>query len=552
MAQPFDIAEILCLICEQAQRSDLARLLTTSRLFFDCAAPIVWSILPRSAPVILMRLLPDGDTHLEYRLKHKFIRKHRPVDAQSLTRFNLYAPYVKQLAEGLGSHRRWKKLFKLVDTRPILPNLKVFKVSISSWNPDPAPYIAACLTPTLVEINYSLDVISFMEPQHFSNFVSNIAQQCPNIRSLKLGYATRRIIIGPIHAAELANSLGQLYNLRALELGLIAFDAKVLTALSSLPNLESLIISEAPNTYPLPMDPVPEDQWKRVDIFLPHDSFPNLQHLGIDPCFDLGILIRMWNIASFVQNLTSVSVRMGAYKSVTELQFRSFIRSICQNSPFISTLFLSFPCWSEELPLLSPEIMDNLAQLPLQHLRFQKDDNYPLTTPRCDSERFALTFSRIEYLRILGYCFTFKDLIFIAKHMHQLHQLWLKVEIDKDWPSRDELSSLTLTPSPRRLYFELKIAHTTPGDERLTLILYGLPIEKVEAIALGLHKLWPKGVTCGTNLRPDRDGRLRCTDAINAALRRLREVDGHGDWEEVVPLKHLRKSVLPWLKGFDA
>ncbi|KAJ1305775.1 hypothetical protein OPQ81_010505 [Rhizoctonia solani] len=554
VTQLFEYPEILYLICEQAQRSDLARLLTTSRLFFDCAVPFVWRSLPESAPTILMRLLPDSDTHLKHHLRNKFIKELQPLDSQSLVRFNLYVPHVKQLAQGLGSHRIWKKLLKLVGTRPILPNLQVLKVSILGMVQDPVSYLSACLTPTLTEIDYHYGGHPYVEPHLLSHFVSSIAQKCPNIHSLKLGYVARHITIGPTHASKLANALRQLHNLRVLGLGPVVLDPKVLSAISSLPNLESLTLNEAPN----PINPrtrrlSSEEPQKRIEFSLSDETFPNLQHLGIDPCRELESVIRIWNITALVQRLMSVSIRIVPYISVPQLQFHRFIRAICRRSPFVSILSLSCSGSSNYIQLLSPEIVDNLAQLPLQRLRLWRDEHYDIfasASPRCDSEHFALAFSGMECLQIWGYHFTFKDLVFIAKHMSRLQQLWVTIEMDKDWPSKEKLSSLSLTPSPSQLYFDLNIVHTISANRRPTPIYYGLTNEKAEEIAAGLHALWPKGVVCDNYQPPYNDGRLRCTDEINTALRRLRGVHGDDDWAKLIPLKYPRKRIHPWLERF--
>ncbi|CAE6430042.1 unnamed protein product [Rhizoctonia solani] len=131
MVRHLDIPEILCLICERAQRSDLARLLTTSSLFFDCAVPFVWKNLPKSASVILMNLLPNVDKYLNTNLNATLVAdlcdNLQPLDAQFLVRFNLYAPHVKRLVRHYRNKQLnvvWDRLFKLVDARPIMPNLE--------------------------------------------------------------------------------------------------------------------------------------------------------------------------------------------------------------------------------------------------------------------------------------------------------------------------------------------------------------------------------------------------------------------------------------------
>ncbi|KDN38483.1 hypothetical protein RSAG8_09468, partial [Rhizoctonia solani AG-8 WAC10335] len=117
------------------------------------------------------------------------------------------------------------------------------------------------------------------------------------------------------------------------------------------------------------------------------------------------------------------------------------------------------------------------------------------------------------------------------------------------WPSKDELSSLALTPSPSQLYFHLQLVNLVPDLEDITEKRDGLPKEKVDAMAMALRALWPKGVICRTCRRPDKDGKPSYTDEINTVLVRLRAVDEHNGQTEVIPLKH-RKRVPQWFGRF--
>ncbi|KAJ1305804.1 hypothetical protein OPQ81_010534 [Rhizoctonia solani] len=119
------------------------------------------------------------------------------------------------------------------------------------------------------------------------------------------------------------------------------------------------------------------------------------------------------------------------------------------------------------------------------------------------------------------------------------------VETDKDWPSRDELSSLAITPSPSQLYFDCQILHTIPGDWRPTPVCYGVSNETVEAIAAGLHALWPAGVIRGNYPPPKNPRKLNFVEAVNASLRRMHEVNGQGNWAEVVRSKQLCTCAPP-------
>ncbi|CAE7170960.1 unnamed protein product [Rhizoctonia solani] len=534
MAKVFEIPELLSLICKQAWRSDLARLLTTSRLFFECALPVIWESPPESAPIILMRLLPDADLYLENPLDTTFAAGLQPLDAQSLARFNFYAPYIKQVARHQRNRQAdvvWDRLLRLVDTRPILPQLEVLKFSLSMTKfslQDPVQFVSVYLCPTLVEIDLTRKPDSIIEPQDLSDLVSSIALHCPHIRSLKLNNITT--FLRSFNTSELATSLAQLHDLRVLGLGPIALVPRMTTALSSLPHLESLILNE---TYHSPNS---EDLLKPLDCILP-SGFPALQHFGIKPSFDFERAARVWNLSALAQNLTSVSVRIDV--EITRIDFRSFVRAICQRSPLITALALDFSDSPNYLGFLVADIIDDLALLPLQYLWLCGRDR---GITHWDSEKFALAFPKMERLRIRGYYLTFKDLKFIAMHMPRLRQLSVRVRLNTEWPSKDELSSFALTPSQSRLYFHLQLdkLHPIRGPR---MVMEALPNEEVEMLALGLHILWPKGVICEPQQRSDKGGKPSYTDQINTALRGLGKFSEH-DAMEVD--SHPRKRLPEW------
>ncbi|CAE6534401.1 unnamed protein product [Rhizoctonia solani] len=481
MMRPFEIPEILSLICEQARKFDLARLLTTSRLFFDCAVPVIWRSLPESAPMILMKLLPDADSYLKHNLDAALAGSLQPLDVQSLVRFNFYAPYVKQIAR----HRRnkqsniiWDRLLKLVDTRPILPKLEVLKISLSvpSRNeiPDPVSYLSAYLSPTLVEIDHVRNTFTSMEPEWLSYLVSVVVQHCPHLHTLKLSNATRYTVLRPVHADELAKSLGRLRNLRVLGLGQATLAPKVLMALGALPNLESLTISETSGSWGL------GETSKMTDDSLPHGSFPALQYLGINFVLEaLGNerIAQIWDVTTLVQRLTFVSVCISG--SATRTQIHGFVYAMCRSSPSITALSLDYSDSAGEVGLISPGMIDVLAQLPLRRLWLWGKVLHD-SRPPWDGERFALAFPKMEDLRIRGHCFGFKDLTFMAKDMPQLQHFSAKIKMNKGWPSRDEVFSLAPRPSPSQMYL-LQMARPTPIYE--TEIHHGLPNDKIEAIA---------------------------------------------------------------------
>ncbi|KAH7335986.1 hypothetical protein B0J17DRAFT_719650 [Rhizoctonia solani] len=558
MVQIFDIPEVVCLICEQARRTDLARLLTTSRLFFGCAMPLVWRSLPESAPMILMNLIPDNNKYLNANLNTKlvatFLDNLRPLDALALARFNLYAPQVKRVVR----HRRnkqtnvmWNRLLKLVGTYPILPNLEELKVSLGLPResryiaPDPYSFLSAYLNPNLVQIEdlYRHKDLP-MEQQKLCDLLSNIVQRCPQIRSLKLSSAASGASMAPKYAHEFANSLGQLCNLRILRLNSMALNPPTLAALISLPKLESLTLGEE----------LRPEEWLRpgespgsFKVILPDGSFPALQHLGVKVCFMIQSAVQIWGIAALVEHLTSISVCIRVPADSDEI--RHLVRTICRCSPSVTALSLDCTRAIGCATLLASGIVEDLAPLHLQHLSlYGNDNNYGGAWP--SSEQIALAFPNMECLRIHGYSFSFEDLVFIAKYMPRLQQLSMRVQVNTDWPSSDELFSLALTPSQSRLYFHFSGARPAPG--RLAGARFMIPNEKVEAVAAGLHALWPNGVVCEAYQRLGKDTEPSWTDKVNTTLGQLRasRVGEHYNQIVIIPRQHGRGRVPPWLGVF--
>ncbi|KAJ1302245.1 hypothetical protein OPQ81_001066 [Rhizoctonia solani] len=538
MAHFFEIPELLSLVCEQTRRSDLARLLTTSRLFFECAMPFVWRSLPQSAPIILLRLLPNADAYLNTNLNEALVQaileNLHTLDPQSLVRFNLYAIHVKRIVrhnQNKQSNVAWDRLLKLVGARPILPNLEVLKIPINPPRHFPGEingrelisYFTAYLSPTLVEIDSTRGPDLYMEPENFTPLVSRIAQECPHLKSLKLKAWTGPSGVGH-DPNKLAGSLVQFHNLCSVTLGFVALDPRVLVSLGTLPNLESLNIDESTGG----------EEWidsESPPISLPDGSFPALRHLGISVYFGCLAIYQIWNINALVQCLTSISVPILGIGDPAEAC--NFIRTICKASPLVTDLCVN-SIRSPRIDFLSSAIIDYLAQLPLERLRLSWKD---LSNQYCGGEYFVRAFPNMKSLRIRGYTFSFKDLVLMAKYMPELQYLSVLIEVNVGWPTRQELPALGLAPSPSQL--ELHFVSSGSG--------LGTPNEAIEGIAAGLLALWPSGVTCVAYSRSDKGSEMGWMDRVNAELKRLRKVSGHGNSQTEVGLRKYIKRVPPWL-----
>ncbi|KAH7334515.1 hypothetical protein B0J17DRAFT_110632 [Rhizoctonia solani] len=146
-------------------------------------------------------------------------------------------------------------------------------------------------------------------------------------------------------ADELASSLGRLHNLRVLTLGTASLEPKVLIALSSLPNLESLVLEEWSGEWGLGKAPNP------IDISFPQGSFSALQHLRIKPCFDPEPMGQTWCLTALALRHKFISVYIRT--SATPPQVCGFVRAICRYSPFVTALSLRCIGSANDLILLS-------------------------------------------------------------------------------------------------------------------------------------------------------------------------------------------------------
>ncbi|CAE6354937.1 unnamed protein product [Rhizoctonia solani] len=517
--------------------------------------PFIWKNLPVSAPIILLRLLPDSYIHLNTNLGtiivETLLERLQPLDSQSLTRFNIYAPFVKRIVRhhrDKQSNVAWDRLLRLVDTRPILPNLEALSVSLAADNrfnqyQGFIPHLKAYLSPTLVEIDdpRTTDAYLYMEPLDLARLLSGIAEECPHLSTLKLQSATGRPYIEEIHGSdELARSLGKFCDLRVVRLGLAVLDPKVIVVLASLPKLKSLSLNQS--SFPGTM-PGSDEDLDPLSISLPPGSFPALRHLGIYAHHGFKIAYNIWGITGLVRGLTSVCVH--ALIDCARTQLCELIRAISQSSPLVTSLHIECSR-APEIALLSDKIVDCLALLPLQHLRLSGKDRAERRS-YCGGELLALALPKLESLQISGYSFSFTDLTHMAKYMPRLQTLSIPVRAKVHWPLGRELHTLMLAASPSRL--ELQFLSCNFATCLPAIASFENPVGAVEAVAAGLHELWPKGVTCGT-YRKVADGLgISWINQLNAELKRLRKAHEYGSPQTEVARICSRKRGPPWVGG---
>ncbi|KAF8606215.1 hypothetical protein BDV93DRAFT_363455 [Ceratobasidium sp. AG-I] len=92
-----EVPELIGLICEHTEDSDLASLLRVSQRLFYCVAPLVWRDVSRITELIT--LLPNNSGKLQLRLE--------PYDQTQLARFNIYTPFIQTFELWIDTHEGW-------------------------------------------------------------------------------------------------------------------------------------------------------------------------------------------------------------------------------------------------------------------------------------------------------------------------------------------------------------------------------------------------------------------------------------------------------------
>ncbi|KAG8765401.1 hypothetical protein FRC12_007505 [Ceratobasidium sp. 428] len=452
----FSISEIVALICDYLEFRDLVNLLAVSRTFFHCASPHVWTEL--SSPQPLVGLLPHvGPDGLFERVRYP----EQLLDQQSLFRFNLYAPLVRQITVAHIEKKTklaWYFLLGKTPRRPLLPGLRRLVVDIR-WCALHEPLevlmcTLALLCSSLVEISVRPpddDSIpphtdAWTEPPLASLLLQNLAQTTPDLERLQLRVLSQRQI--PYTKSSLFSSLAALRNLRTLHCSTAMIDSPIMLLLSTLPELHSLQI-DAPATNQLDYahyNGNPEYDLSLEDLMLPPHSFPGLRHLNIQylPC---RVVSQLWSSAPLVRQLISVHVRFHP---------------------------------DDAVPVDSPVMNSTICDI-CRAVLIQLSSTWTLAVG-----------PNVEYLDIDLADVTLDDLVLIAQHLPKLQFLVVDL-LPMEWPRDLEKYSITPSTSTLRLGSRFMFSSQTvllDLDEDESMEDY------INLMAQHLHTLWPNGISC--------------------------------------------------------
>ncbi|KAG9096682.1 hypothetical protein FS749_007978 [Ceratobasidium sp. UAMH 11750] len=504
--------DIIVMICAYIKDPDLAGLLTVSRGFFRCVVPRIWRRLPDAQP--LLSLIPTEC--FEAKTSAQLI--DLPEDESWLARFDLYAPFVKQLHLEPSSNNKepnWRSISNAVARRPLLPNLCQLILDVASklkylprgfGSSEDLEGINAFISPSLLDIRLPSGLSSWLVPNTASRLLKNIVDTA----ELKVLHIYVHVGMGNPDSAF--QTLSRFQHLRALKCTTAMVDCEKLRLLGTLPRLESLQIV-SPGEWHVSED---EDEDPPGNWVLPATSFPMLRHLSAHELPD-SMIVRFWRLTSFIQPLVSLGAK---FRSETSSQ--DVICNIFKGSPRLQELSLDLSDLND--PEVPAAAIDHIKKLPLQRLRILGPDINELTP-------LTLDMVNLEYLELDNYAYlTIDDMISIAKHMPKLRFLSLGyLNFDRSWELESwNVESDLATPSPSTLCL---VAEFRFNHSFMDWKLFGKGSTTTEEIfgfiAQSLCTLWPRGVQC-EDVRPDfilqrsaDAGHLRTLNQKIVALNRL-------------------------------
>ncbi|KAG9101806.1 hypothetical protein FRC06_002591 [Ceratobasidium sp. 370] len=410
----FATYDIIALICANAKYSDLAGFLTVSRGFFRCAAPHIWRQLPNAQPLLDLVLNEDRGA------KKTTESADLPEDKSRLSRFEFYAPFVKELFlhSAFKKKPNWHSLSNAVSHRPLLPNLSRLILDVPSeqkyssytfGSTEDLACLNAFICPSLVDIRLPSGFSLWLFPDAASGLLKNVVDTAPELKVLHICI---HIDMGNVDAAF--RNIARFRNLRALKCTSVMIDGEKLRSLGTLPQLESLQIVSAEDVG-LSDD---EDRVPPGDWMLPAQSFPMLRHLSVYELPD-SMVAQLWRLTSLVRSLVSVGVKFQSESSSSEI-----IRTICRCSPEMQELSLDLSDLDDQV--VPATVVEHIRKLPLQRLRMLGTDIDELAP-------LLSSMTNLEYLEVDDYTsLTIEDLISIAKYMPKLRFL-SSTCLDPDW-----------------------------------------------------------------------------------------------------------------------
>ncbi|QRW00023.1 hypothetical protein RhiJN_28041 [Ceratobasidium sp. AG-Ba] len=366
--------------------------------------------------------------------------KYNPLDDERITRFLIYAPFVKAIVNSSNtiSTWDWEILTSRVAIRPLFPNLR--RLSLDNLffrmqgSDEEFAFIETLIAPKLLHFRLPGYLSPWVSSYQAGKIISSIACTCLKLKSLSI--AVRHSSESP-NIGTVLRPIAGLTNLHYLEINHVGLHSETMLILGSLPQLESMVVFSGSRAADDPIStPLNED-----DFSLPVSSFPALQHLAITEASPRQIN-RLWRAPPLVKGLRSVQIvfqaRCGAYR----------LDSLLEGSPHLLELSITTSSNSEWLTVLptSLTLLGSTGENSLKRLKFRM----LMSPPAMMFGTLVCAFTNVVRLDLCPFFVDFDRLALIASRLPLLKYLDANIHFNY-WPMTHWQHTSAVT-SPSSLY----------------------------------------------------------------------------------------------------
>ncbi|KAG8716726.1 hypothetical protein FRC08_008925 [Ceratobasidium sp. 394] len=322
----FSQADLLHQVTLESDSEDWPSLARVSRSFFSVTAPLIWRDVEGVHNILA--LIPGIEIQLSSTSPKKVERMEiRNRHSRDLTRFNIYAPFVRSL-EIYGENAKeyeivnWKALAPYAKDTPLLPNLVRLTLTapFSIKSRHQLFWIKMFLSPSLLDIlvvRKPTGEFSLIHAPAAPSLLKHISELAPKTKRLSvyiedddLYRSDEELEMVAFWGPRLETYFKPLEYLRELTSTDAVLTPEVLPVIASLPNLEVLNVHR-PNDGSMGV-------WESLDPeSLPSNPFPALKHFSL--CGTVAGEACLVLEYSLFSNLSSIQLTLDHYPTETEL-----------------------------------------------------------------------------------------------------------------------------------------------------------------------------------------------------------------------------------------
>ncbi|KAF8761294.1 hypothetical protein RHS01_00003 [Rhizoctonia solani] len=409
---PLLIPEIAQYVYRLSSKKDGYRLAQVCSFLFNSLIPLVWEdvigIEELLQLVVGAKILVDTGNNIIINVAYKSLTD------EDLTRFKLYAPFVKELClfnpQKYTSYRLNGHEHLLAELRnsPLLPSLRTlfFDLSLSTTVFERQLWRRLLFSPSLRELTFintfsgppnsaysSSSVSLFFEPVPITSFVS-VGTSVSSVRSSPPSNGTTVIETESKNMEDVNRvmTVRDLSSLSKLRISVKTFRAEQLSKIGLLPSLEHLKLEIGAGYRGQPISP------NAVPV-IADGAFPRLRRFDLMNLPDAESFHEFWSIKPLVSRLTSASLHFDKYRWMSGLShdqmMSDFIGPICERSTNIVDLSIGPPEYESGEEENCAPIFYLLSRLPLVALLFE-----PLVPLRLPIPRYVGTYHLLRKLEV--------------------------------------------------------------------------------------------------------------------------------------------------------